>query len=379
MIDLGSHADDLVAIRRELHAHPELGLEEIRTSDLISRELEKLGFQVHRGLARTGVVGTLSKGTSRRAIALRADIDALPINEETSVAHRSTTPGVMHACGHDGHTAMLLGAARLIAERGNIDGTVHLIFQPAEENFGGARMMVEEGLFDRFPSDAVFGMHNAPHHPFGRFATRPGAVCAAVDEVFITVEGMGGHGAEPQTTADPIVCGASIVTALQSIVSRNISPNASAVVTVGAFNAGFASHIIPSCAKLIVGVRSFDPDVRMEVERRIRLIVTSQAESFGMRASIDYVPFYDPTINHADQTAFLTSVARHALGPENVIELDAPWMASEDFGYMLKACPGAYFFLGSADSTSTRPLHHPGYDFNDRLLPIGVSLWTELV
>ncbi|WP_036812972.1 M20 aminoacylase family protein [Phyllobacterium sp. UNC302MFCol5.2] len=379
MIDLGSHMDDLVMIRRDLHAHPELGLEEVRTSDLISRELDRLGFRVHRGLAKTGVVATLTRGTSQRALALRADIDALPISEETGADYQSRTPGLMHACGHDGHTVMLLGAARLVAERDNFDGSLHLIFQPAEENFGGARMMVEEGLFDRFPSDAVFGMHNAPHLPFGKFATRPGPICAAVDEVFVTVDGKGGHGAEPQSTADPILCGASIVTALQSIVARNISPNSSAVVTVGAFNGGSASHIIPSKVKLIIGVRSFDPVVRGEVEKRIRLIVSSQAESFGMGASIDYVPFYDPTVNHPDETAFVASIAQNMLGHENVVELSAPWMASEDFGYMLKACPGAYFFLGSSESTDTPPLHHPAYDFNDRLLPVGVSLWTELV
>ncbi|HSI41917.1 MAG TPA: M20 aminoacylase family protein [Xanthobacteraceae bacterium] len=369
----------LVALRRDLHAHPELGLEEVRTSDIVARELAGLGYTVSRGLAGTGLVGTLSQGTGRRSVGLRADMDALPILEETGLAYASTTPGLMHACGHDGHTAMLLGAARAIAERRNFDGTVHLIFQPAEENFGGARIMVEEGLFDRFPCDAVFALHNDPALPFGRFAFKDGPVMAAVDEAYITINGLGGHGAEPQETADPIVAGASLVMALQTIVSRNIHPLDPTVVTVGAFHAGSASNIIPERAELVVGVRSFDPQVRDELERRIRLIAQGQAESYGMSATVDYRRSYDATINHTAETDFLRNLAVRFAGAGEVSDLPRPSMGSEDFAYMLKARPGSYFFLGARASEKDRPLHHPGYNFNDDLLPIGAAFWTEVV
>ncbi|TCK29157.1 hippurate hydrolase [Ancylobacter aquaticus] len=370
---------ELVALRRDLHAHPELGLEEVRTSDVIARELTALGYRVTRGLARTGLVATLSSGTSGRSVGVRADIDALPIHEETGLPYASRTPGLMHACGHDGHTAMLIGAARAISERRNFDGTVHLIFQPAEENFGGAKIMVEEGLFDRFPCDAVFALHNDPDVPFGTFVFRDGPIMAAVDECRITVNGVGGHGAEPQATADPIVAGASIVMALQSIVARNIHPMDPSVITVGAFNAGAASNVIPARAELVIGIRSFDPAVRDELERRIRLIAEGQAASYGMSATVDYQRSYDATINHSAETAFLRDLATRFAGPEKVREMARPSMGSEDFAYMLKERPGSYFFLGGRASEADRPLHHPGYNFNDDLLPIGAAFWTELV
>lgn len=370
---------ELVALRRDLHAHPELGLEEVRTSDVIARELDALGYQVTRGLARTGLVATLSNGSSGRAVGVRADIDALPILEETGLPYASKTPGLMHACGHDGHTAMLLGAARALAERRHFDGTVHLIFQPAEENFGGAKIMVEEGLFDRFPCDAVFALHNDPDVPFGTFVFRDGPIMAAVDECRITVHGRGGHGAEPQATADPIVAGASIVMALQSIVARNIHPMDPSVITVGAFHAGAASNVIPERAELVIGIRSFDAGVRDELERRIRLITEGQAASYGMSATVDYQRSYDATINHPAETAFLRELATRFAGPEKVREMARPSMGSEDFAYMLKARPGSYFFLGGRMSEADRPLHHPGYNFNDDLLPIGAAFWTELV
>ncbi|GAB4064265.1 amidohydrolase [Ancylobacter sonchi] len=370
---------ELVALRQDLHAHPELGLEEVRTSDVIARELTALGYRVTRGLAQTGLVATLSNGTGSRSVGIRADIDALPIQEETGLPYASKTPGLMHACGHDGHTAMLLGAARAIAERRHFDGTVHLIFQPAEENFGGARIMVEEGLFDRFPCDAVFALHNDPGLPFGTFAFRDGPIMAAVDECRITVHGLGGHGAEPQSTADPIVAGASIVMALQTIVSRNIHPLDPTVVTVGAFHGGSASNVIPERAELVVGIRSFDPAVRDELERRIRLIAERQAESYGMRASVDYLRSYDATINHSAETGFLRELAVRFAGAGQVTEMPRPSMGSEDFAYMLKERPGSYFFLGAATSEADRPLHHPGYNFNDDLLPIGAAFWTEVV
>jgi hippurate hydrolase len=370
---------ELVALRRDLHAHPELGLEEVRTSELVARELTALGYSVTRGLAKTGLVATLSNGTGARSVGIRADMDALPIFEETGLPYASKTPGLMHACGHDGHTAMLLGAARAIAERRNFDGTVHLIFQPAEENVGGARIMVEEGLFERFPCDAVFGLHNDPDVPFGTFVFRDGPIMAAVDECRITINGKGGHGAEPQATSDPIVAAASIVMALQSIVSRNIHPMDPSVVTVGAFHAGQASNVIPERAELVVGIRSFDPVVRDELERRIRLIAEGQAASYGMSASVDYQRSYDATINHTAETEFLRALATRFAGPEQVTEMARPSMGSEDFAYMLKERPGSYFFLGARVSEDDRPLHHPGYNFNDDLLPIGAAFWTELV
>ncbi|MBP1870925.1 hippurate hydrolase [Ensifer adhaerens] len=369
---------DLVAIRHDLHAHPELGLEETRTSAFIARHLAELGYEVTTGLSKTGVVGTLRNGSGSRSIGIRADIDALPILEETGLGYASKTPGLMHACGHDGHTTMLLGAARALAERRNFDGTIHLIFQPAEEIFGGAKIMMDEGLFEKFPCDAVFALHNEPGLPFGQFALREGPIMAAVDEARITVHGRGGHGAEPQETADPIVCGASIIMALQSIVSRNIHPMDPSVVTVGAFHAGSASNIIPERAEIVVGIRSFDPGVRDELERRIRMIAEAQATSFGMRATVDYLRSYDATINHKAETDFVRDLAVRFAGADKVIDLERPFMGSEDFAYMLQERPGTYFFLGSKVSGEEKPLHHPAYNFNDDLLPIGAAFWTEL-
>ncbi len=369
---------ELIAIRRDLHAHPELGLEETRTSTFIARHLAELGYEVTTGLAKTGVVGTLRNGSGSRSIGIRADIDALPILEETGLDYASKTSGLMHACGHDGHTTMLLGAARALAERRNFDGTIHLIFQPAEENFGGAKIMMDEGLFEKFPCDAVFALHNEPGLPFGQFALREGPIMAAVDEARITVHGRGGHGAEPQDTADPIVCGAAIIMALQSIVSRNIHPMDPSVVTVGAFHAGSASNIIPERAEIVVGIRSFDPGVRDELERRIRMIAEAQALSFGMRATVDYLRSYDATINHKAETDFVRDLAIRFAGADKVVDLERPFMGSEDFAYMLQERPGTYFFLGSKVSGEEKPLHHPAYNFNDDLLPIGATFWTEL-
>ena len=377
-VNLSNAMPELVAIRRDLHAYPEIGLEEVRTSNVVAAFLESLGYTVTRGLAKTGLVATLKNGTSDRSVGIRADMDALPILEETGLDYASKNPGRMHACGHDGHTAMLMGAARAIAERRNFDGTVHLIFQPAEENFGGAKIMMDEGLFEKFPCDAVFALHNEPNLPFGQFALRDGPIMAAVDEARITVHGLGGHGAEPQETADPIVCGASIVMALQSIVSRNIHPMDPTVVTVGSFHGGSASNIIPERVEIVVGIRSFDAKVRDELERRIRMICENQAASFGMRATVDYERSYDATINHKAETDFVRDLARRFAGDDKVIDLERPFMGSEDFAYMLKARPGSYFFLGTSVTGEEKSLHHPGYNFNDDLLPIGAAFWTEL-
>lgn len=368
---------DLVAVRRFLHQNPEIGLSEFKTSDFIAEHLTALGYEVTRGLAKTGLVATIKNGSSDRAIGIRADIDALPIVEETGLDYASETQGMMHACGHDGHTTMLLGAAKALAERRNFDGTVHLIFQPAEENFAGAKLMIDDGLFERFPCDAVFGLHNDPTLPFGKIGVKEGPMMAAADECLIVVNGRGGHGAEPQDASDPIVCGASIVMALQTIVSRNLHAMDQAVITVGAFNSGKASNVIPERAELALTVRSFDPKVRDMLEKRIHEIAQGQAASFGMSATITYERGYEPTINHAAETEFVRRVATKVVGAENVLELPRPTMGSEDFAFMLAERPGSYFLLGTARTESDPPLHHPKFDFNDDALPIGVSMWVE--
>ena len=369
---------EVLATRHHLHRFPEIGLSEFKTSDYVAEQLTALGYEVTRGLAKTGIVATLRNGTSGRSVGIRADFDALPILEETGLPYASEIPGVMHACGHDGHTAMLLGAAKILAERRNFDGVIHLIFQPAEENFGGARIMIEDGLFDRFPCDAVFALHNDPEIPFGHIALREGPIMAAVDECKITVNGRGGHGAEPQSTADPIVCGASIVMALQTIVSRNIHPLDPTVITVGGFHAGAASNVIPERAEMVLSIRSFDPKVRDQLEQRIRAVAEGQAASYGMGVTIDYERGYDPTINHKAETDFVRDLAASFAGQDKVYDLPRPMMGSEDFAYMLAKRPGSYFFLGTQRTPNDPPLHHPRYDFNDDILPVGTTLWVEL-
>ncbi|KPF45185.1 amidohydrolase [Rhizobium sp. AAP43] len=370
--------DEVRATRHHLHQFPEIGLSEFQTSDYVAERLVALGYEVTRGLAKTGVVATLRNGDSQRSVGIRADFDALPIQEETGLPYASKVPGMMHACGHDGHTAMLLGAAKLLAERRNFDGIIHLIFQPAEENFGGARIMIEDGLLDQFPCDAVFALHNDPDIPFGTFAVREGPIMAAVDECKITVNGRGGHGAEPQSTADPIVCGASIIMALQTIVSRNIHPLDPTVITVGGFHAGAASNVIPERAEMVLSIRSFDSAVRDQLEARIRAVAEGQAASYGMGVTIDYERGYDPTINHKMETDFVRDLAKSFAGAEKVLDMARPTMGSEDFGYMLAKRPGSYFFLGTQRTPNDPPLHHPRYDFNDDILPIGTSFWVEL-
>jgi hippurate hydrolase len=373
-----NHMPEVVAIRHHLHRTPEIGLSEFKTSDFVALKLEEMGYEVTRGLAGTGIVATLKNGDSQRSLGIRADIDALPINEETGAEYASQNPGVMHACGHDGHTAMLLGAAKIIAERRNFDGMLHLIFQPAEENFGGARIMIEDGLFERFPCDAVFALHNDPSLPFGHFVLRDGPIMAAVDECKITVNGYGGHGAEPQSALDPIVAGASIIMALQTIVSRNIHPITPTVVTVGAFHAGIASNVIPEKAEMLLTIRSFDPQARDELEKRIRLIAEGQAASYGMSVTLDYKRGYNPTVNHKREADYIADLATRFAGSDKVVEMPRPTMGAEDFAYMLEERPGAYFFLGSKRTENDPPLHHPKYDFNDDILPIGTAFWVEL-
>ncbi|WP_306148950.1 MULTISPECIES: M20 aminoacylase family protein [unclassified Roseibium] len=369
---------DLVATRRHLHSIPEIGLSEFKTSDYVAGELTAMGYEVTRGLGKTGVVATLRNGTSSRSIGIRADFDALPIKEETGADYASTHSGVMHACGHDGHTAMLLGAAKRLAERKQFDGTVHLIFQPAEENFGGAKLMIEDGLFERFPCDAVFGLHNDPDLPFGEFHFIDGPMMAAADECRITVIGKGGHGAEPQSTPDPIVCGASIIMALQSIVARNIHPMRQAVITVGAFNSGIASNVIPERAEMSLTVRAFDPDVRDDLETRIRQVAEGQAASYGLKVAVDYERGYPPMVNPRKETDYVRSIARRFAGSDKVKTMPDPIMGSEDFAYFLEEKPGCFFLLGTAKTDNDPPLHHPKYDFNDDALPLGAAFWVDL-
>ncbi|KWE60325.1 amidohydrolase [Burkholderia ubonensis] len=368
---------DMIALRRRLHAHPELGFDERATSELVADCLTTWGYQVTRGLGGTGVVGTLTRGAGRR-LGLRADMDALPIRETTGLPHASRIDGVMHACGHDGHTAMLLAAARCLAERERFRGTLNLIFQPAEEGLGGAQRMIEDGLFARFPCDAVFAMHNVPGLPAGKLGFCDGPFMASADEVRVRVTGRGGHGAAPHATVDPVVVCASIVMALQTIVSRNVNPQALAIITAGSIHAGTASNVIPPHADLELSVRALSPDVRALLERRIRETVAGQAASYGATAEIDYRAGYPVLVNHADETTFARQVARDWGGDDALIEQMQPIAASEDFAFMLNACPGSYLSIGNGDGAAGCALHNPGYDFNDAILATGASYWVAL-
>lgn len=374
---LRMRADEFVALRRELHRHPELGLQEARTSERIASCLHAWGYEVHRGLATTGVVGTLRRGSGGKRLGLRADMDALPLQESTGKPWSSAVPGVMHACGHDGHTAMLLAAARYLAESGRFSGTLHLIFQPAEEHPGGARLMIEQGLFDRFPCDAVFAMHNMPGIAQGRLAFREGPMMASSDDVVITLEGVGGHGAMPHRASDPVVAGAAIVSALQTVVSRNVDPQAAAIVTVGAFNAGHANNVIPQSATLLVSVRALDARVRDLLEQRIRALVQLQAESFGVQARVDYQRDYPVLVNDAGATRIAREVARELVGDARVQSCE-PFTGSEDFAVMLQHVPGSYLLIGNGDGPGGCMVHHPGYDFDDDNVALGAAYWALL-
>nr|WP_246523334.1 M20 aminoacylase family protein [Neoroseomonas eburnea] len=371
---------ELTATRRDIHAHPELGFQEHRTSDLVAQQLQAWGIEVHRGIAGTGLVGVLRNGGSGRSIGLRADMDCLPMQETSDVAHRSTVPGQMHACGHDGHTTMLLGAARYLAETKNFDGTVHFIFQPAEEGGGGGRVMVEEGLFDRFPCDAVYAMHNTPELPLGEARIVAGPVLAAADRIAITVHGKGGHASRPHACIDPVLVGAQIVVAAQSIVSRSMDPLDSAVISLCQFHAGSAGNVIPEVAELNGTVRTFRPEVQDLVEARLGAIVRSIAEAHGTHAELAYTRGYPPTINHAEQTLRAQKAAAAVLGDARVQREGPPRMGAEDFSYMLQKCPGAFIGIGQGDGGRySVSLHNPRFDFNDDLIPLGSSLFARLV
>jgi amidohydrolase len=370
---------ELTRIRRDIHAHPELGFEETRTSDLVASHLEEYGIEVTRGIGKTGLVGRLRVGNSPRSIGLRADMDCLPILEANSFGHRSTHDGQMHACGHDGHTTMLLGAARHLSQTRNFDGTVHFIFQPAEEGLGGASAMLDDGLFERFPCDVIFGMHNRPGLAIGKFQTRPGAMMAGGAYFDITITGIGSHGARPESSVDPVVVGSQIATALQTIVSRNVRPVETAVVSVTRFHAGQAYNVIPDKAVLGGTVRCFSDPVMSLVEERMRRIAESVAAGFGAKAELDFRVLFPVLMNHGDETQFILDCAAELVGEDNVIRSMTPTMASEDFASMLRAVPGAYIQIGNGDGEGACEVHNPGYDFNDGALPYGASLFVKLV
>jgi hippurate hydrolase len=371
---------EFIQLRRDIHRHPELAFEEHRTAELVASKLESWGYQVHRGLGGTGVVGTLKRGTSTRSLGLRADMDALPIQEASGAEWSSTKPGLMHACGHDGHTAMLLAAAHELALNCDFDGVLHLIFQPAEEGGGGALRMMQDGLFELFPCDAIYAMHNMPGVPVGQFVFRSGSAMASSDYVTIRVNGTGGHGGMPHRAADSLVAAASIVMALQTVVSRNVDPLHTAVVTVGSIQAGKANNVIPASATLELSVRALDPGVRKLLEQRIKAIATSQAESFGCKAEVDWKEGYCVLVNSENETNFARQVALDLVGAERVVLNGPPLTGSEDFAFMLEKVPGSYLLIGNGDGDSAGAcmVHNPGYDFNDDNIATGSDYWIHL-
>ncbi len=376
------HAE-LRAIRRDIHAHPELAFQESRTSQLVADRLAAWGIEVHRGLAKTGLVGVVKgkKSSSGRAIGLRADMDCLPMHETNNIPHKSTHAGRMHACGHDGHTTMLLGTARYLAETRNFDGTAYLIFQPAEEGGGGGKLMVEEGLFDRFPANEVYAVHNWPGLPPGQMAVRPGPVMAATDEIVVTVRGKGGHAAMPHLTVDPVVITAQVISALQSIASRNANPLDALVVSVCSMETSQTGvfNVIPDFVKLIGTVRTFRAETRDMAEARIAEIIAGIAKAMGGGAEIAYKRGYPSTINTEREAIFAAKVGERVFGKSNVITDAEPTMGGEDFSYMLQARPGAYVFLGQGGGPNNCYLHNPGYDFNDEVIPLGAGYLAALV
>lgn len=364
--------------RRDLHAHPEIAFEEHYTSDFVARRLEEFGIEVHRGLAGTGVVGTLRGSQAGPAIGLRADMDALPIQEQTGLPYASQTPGKMHACGHDGHTTMLLAAARYLAETKRFRGTVHFIFQPAEENEGGGKVMIQQGLFDKFPCEEVYGMHNWPGLPVGQFAVRSGPIMAAFDLIELTVHGRGAHAAKPQMSVDPIVTAAHLITAIQTIASRAIDPIDQVVVSITQMQSGDTWNVIPETAVLRGTTRSFTRKVQDATEDAIRRICCGVADAFGAKIDVRYERRYPPTVNHSVATDFAATAAAEVVGEPNVDRDPAPSMGAEDFSFMLEKCPGCYIWAGNGSADGQRVLHNPHYDFNDDLIPCGAAYWVRV-
>jgi amidohydrolase len=363
--------------RRDFHAHPELRFDVHRTAGSVAEKLKSFGCdQVVPGIGRTGVVGVIrGRKAGSKVIALRADMDALPLEEETGLPYKSTVPGKMHACGHDGHTAMLLGAAKYLAETRNFAGTAIVIFQPAEEGGAGALEMIKDGLISRFGIQEVYGMHNFPGMPIGAFAIRPGALMAAADHLQIQIDGKGGHAARPHLSIDTILVGAQMINQLQSIVARNVDPLESAVVSVCMFQAGHADNVIPQHALLRGTARSFTPQVRELLHKRIGEVVEGTARIYGASAKVTYTSGYPVVVNHERQTAFAADIAREIVGKDKVDTNVPPVMGAEDFSFMLQERPGAFIFVGNGD---TAGLHHPAYDFNDETIPIGTSYWVRL-
>jgi hippurate hydrolase len=372
--------DDMTKWRRDLHAHPETAFEEHRTAEFVAARLQEFGIEVHRGIAKTGVVGTLRGARpGSRAIALRADMDALHVHEKNGFEHASQNHGRMHACGHDGHTVMLLGAAKYLAETKNFDGTVYFIFQPAEENEGGGRVMVEEGLFEKFPVEAVFGMHNWPGMPAGKFAVRPGPMMASFDIFEIGIEGKGAHGAMPHLGNDPVVIAAQMVGAFQTITSRNAHPLESAVVSVTQIHGGDTWNVIPSGVVLRGTTRSFKPEVQDLIERRMQEIAEGISAAFGARMTWRYERRYPSTVNSAEETELAAAAMAEIVGEANVERDPTPSMGAEDFAFMLQKKPGAYVWIGNGEGDGGCQLHNPHYDFNDEIRPLGASYWARLV
>ncbi|MBT3425842.1 MAG: amidohydrolase [Gammaproteobacteria bacterium] len=376
--DIVALSDEMQQWRRHIHAHPELAFKEFDTADFVAQKLQEFGLEIHQGLAGTGVIGTVTRGRSNRAIGLRADLDALPIKEANQFSHRSKNPGIMHACGHDGHTCMLLGAAKHLAQADDFEGTVHFIFQPAEENEGGARTMIEDGLFERFPVEAVYGMHNIPGMPVGSFGIKPGPMMAAFDIFDIKITGTGGHAAMPHLTVDPILVGTKIVEAFQTIVSRTINPQEPTVLSVTQFHAGDAYNVIPNEITISGCTRCFSESVQTQLETTMQKVAVDIAKAHGASVDFRYERRYPPTINSEQEAETARQAATQIVGHSQVFN-PKPSMGSEDFAYMLQEKPGSYIWIGNGDGEGSCMVHNPGYDFNDEILPIGASYWVTLV
>ena len=373
---IGAYREELTALRRDFHAHPELGLEEHRTAAIVAAKLESWGITAHRGVGGTGVVGVLRRGNGEASIGLRADMDALPMSEATELGYASTNAGRMHACGHDGHTTMLLGTAKYLAETGNFNGTVNLIFQPGEEGAGGALAMLADGLFDRFPCDAIFGLHNRPGLPVGQFAISKGSSAAGGAFFDIRITGHGSHGARPEASVDPVVVAAHITAALQSVVARNVPPADTAVLSVTRIASGDAYNVIPQTALLSGTCRAFDPRVMTLMEQSLKRLAEGVAIGFGATAEVDFRLIFAPMINNPEQTDVLADAAAALVGEAGVDRQKPPGMGSEDFSFMMERVPGAYIQVGNG---STAQLHHPHYDFNDAATPYGAGVFAALV
>ena len=381
-----SFLQEILTLRRDIHAHPEVAYEETRTADLVAKMLEQNGVTVLRGMGITGVVGMIQAGTGRRAVGLRADMDALPMQESNLFDHASRYPGKMHACGHDGHVAMLLGAAIHLSKTRNFNGTVYAIFQPAEESHGGAVRMVEDGLFEKAPMDAVFGMHNWPDYDAGQFAVNPGALMASSNSFRLVVHGRGGHGGQPNHTFDPVMTAVHIAQAWQTVISRNIAPVDMAALSITQIHAGSAFNIVPDDAMMAGTVRTFREEVLDIIEDRMRDIAENMASAFNCTVEFEFLRSYPPLINHARETALAIEVMESLVGSENVIRDAVPTMTSEDFPFMLKEAPGCYVFIGNGSGGHREArhgagpcrLHNPSFDFNDQILPLGMSYWVRL-